>query len=668
MRIWAVLAAVLSLFATSASAEDASQGVIAYPASYFATMGVNTAYDMVLHIPGFTFDNGSAVRGFAGAAGNVLVDGLRPASKTDDLQTLLQRIPAAQVERIDLIRGGAPGIDMQGKTVVANIIRRKAAGFAGVATLWRYEPEDLAFDPGAQLEGTWRTGDRTFEAAVHAEQGHDGSQGGGPHQVFAPNGQLVDSSPTYAIAPNWLYRGNTAYEGPLLGGRLRMTLMLEDQPYHKYVRDDFAIAGREVERDRIDQTDAELGLHYNRDLTRKVSLEVLGLQHLGDYSSTLLFQTPADDQVFHLGDALGETIARGILHWGPIGVLDVDAGGEFAFNWLTTRTRFADNGAPIAVPAGDVHVEEKRGEAFTTATWRATKTLTVEAGIRVEDSTISSTGDVALTKTLVYPKPRVLLTFTPDAADQVRVRVERDVGQLDFNAFIATAALNGVGVVAGNPNLLPQQDWVFEAAWDRHVWKDGVVSLTARRLVLTDVVDRAPVFSPSGVFDEPANIGCGSENDLVASFNLPLKRLGIAGGTFWGSGTWRSSQVTDPTTGQKRPISGQHALDAQLNFSNAVPRLKLTWGAIAYIGTLERYFRFDEIDSTRAPTYYAAYVDWRPRPDLSIHTGLYPEVQLTNVTRQVYAGPRSTSPLDFTDFREHRFGVLSDVHIRKTFN
>ena len=35
---------------------------------------------------------------------------------------LLRRIPASRVDHIELIRGGAPGIDMQGQTVIANVV------------------------------------------------------------------------------------------------------------------------------------------------------------------------------------------------------------------------------------------------------------------------------------------------------------------------------------------------------------------------------------------------------------------------------------------------------------------------------------------------------------------------------------------------------------------
>jgi TonB-dependent Receptor Plug Domain len=89
-------------------AQPASQaGVARYGADFFAPMRPATAWDMIQRLPGFAFDPGLQVRGFAGAAGNVLIDGDRPTTKQDDLQSILQRIPAARVDHIDVIRGGA---------------------------------------------------------------------------------------------------------------------------------------------------------------------------------------------------------------------------------------------------------------------------------------------------------------------------------------------------------------------------------------------------------------------------------------------------------------------------------------------------------------------------------------------------------------------------------
>ncbi len=107
---------------TGAAVAPALSEVTTYPASFFSSARPNTALDMVERLPGFTFEESQTLRGLAGNAGNVIVDGARPTTKTDTLSDVLRRIPADSVARIDVIRGGAPGIDMQGRTIIANVI------------------------------------------------------------------------------------------------------------------------------------------------------------------------------------------------------------------------------------------------------------------------------------------------------------------------------------------------------------------------------------------------------------------------------------------------------------------------------------------------------------------------------------------------------------------
>src|ERR1700723_458520 len=74
-----------------AQAADAPGGaMLVYPASYFASAQLNTAYDMVTRLPGFVFtDTNTQQRGYAGSMGNVFINGAPPASKTDVLSSVL---------------------------------------------------------------------------------------------------------------------------------------------------------------------------------------------------------------------------------------------------------------------------------------------------------------------------------------------------------------------------------------------------------------------------------------------------------------------------------------------------------------------------------------------------------------------------------------------------
>src|SRR5262249_31849008 len=152
-------------------------------------------------------------------------------------------------------------------------------------------------------------------------------------------------------AVSWQYLATAAYEAPVLGGKLRLNLTLEEQPYHKINIDNFEIAGHQFEFDRQDVDDAEFGQHYERNLSPAWRLEIIGLEHLNTTDTDSLFDTETDDQVFDQHNRGGELIGRGILHWRPSDRLTIDAGGEFAYNWVRTRTLFTDNSLAVAVPA-----------------------------------------------------------------------------------------------------------------------------------------------------------------------------------------------------------------------------------------------------------------------------------------------------------------------------
>ncbi len=146
---------------------------------------------MLGRLPGFAFDGGdSDVRGFSGATGNVLIDGRRPTGKSESLETILRRIPARSVVRIELIRAGAPGVDMQGRTLIANVVRRCAR----TTTRGRLEASSAFHErvvaPRLAGELTRRRGDRLLELSASAGRTVDDEKGEGPRLWTGPDGSL----------------------------------------------------------------------------------------------------------------------------------------------------------------------------------------------------------------------------------------------------------------------------------------------------------------------------------------------------------------------------------------------------------------------------------------------------------------------------------------------
>ena len=604
------------------AAGTAASGVLSYAAAFFTAAQPSTARDMINRLPGFIFDDGASVRGFEGAAGNVLIDGELPTSKSDDVGSVLRRIPASQVARIDVIRGGAPGIDMHGKALIANVVRKSGPSSTAVlAVSNQYLTSDGRQAPAIRLEGTQRHDGSSLEGSLVVARFIDDGEGDGKVVQTGPNGALQGVATDNTKAGGYEVVATGAYERPLLGGKFRVNVSLQNQPYANDelvgVQGGTQIA-TSLEHDHQNTEQGEIGLHYSRDLGPKLSLEMLAIQQLNGEDSLTLYSTPGEDDRFREQHTNGETIGRSVLTWRPLPSLTIEGGAETAYNWLDSHTNYTTNDLEVVVPAANVSVDELRGEAFAKATWVQSPKLNLEFGVRMEVSHISSSGDVVLEKTLEYPKPRLAVAWSPTTNDQIRVRLEREVGQLDFNDFVAASSLSTGQILAGNPNLTPQQAWVVEAAYERTFLKDGAATLTLRHSALTDVIDRAPVFATSGVYDAPANIGGGSKDELIGDLSLPLGRFGVSGGLLKTDLTWRRSQVSDPTTGQSRPISGLKPFEGTVDFSQDLPAWKMTWGGELNVGYSQRYYRYDQVETDSLSPLGQLYVEVRPVPGWTV--------------------------------------------------
>lgn len=229
--------------------------------------------------------------------------------------------------------------------------------------------------------------------------------------------------------------------------------------------------------------------------------------------------------------------------------------------------------------------------------------------------------------------------------------------------------MEGTGVTAGNPDLSPEQAWVGEVALEQRFLGTAVVVLTARHSELSDVVDKGPVRSPTGVFDSPTNIGKGTKDELIAELTLPLDRFGIKRGQLKGDITKRWSNVTDPTTGRKREISDLRPLEWNATFTQDLPQWRMTYGVDAYGAWRETSYRVNLIETTKLKTYVRPFAEWRPRPDVQVRLEL-PNVTSRGLRRTVavYGGPRDLNPTPIRiDDQDYQFGRMYYVRIRKTF-
>ncbi len=661
------------------------EGVISYTPADFAAARPNTAMDMINRLPGFVFDGGDNVRGFAGAAGNVLIDGQRPTIKTDTLQDTLARITIDQVERIDLIRGGAPGIDMQGRTVIANVIRKKADTFQQVLTAQGFAFAQTGKTiPGWSYQATRRSGDHQFDIQLARGISYDDSVGyGWRYTLDVPTGVVTtDRLQTEAEGPVHSLRGN--YKGPVLGGTLAINGLLstdefksESQYYNPLAEE------RYTSRSANDR--GEIGVTYTRDLTPSLELEALVLSKLaigtGDEFGLCAGFCDIDGDGINDGDQsqiaridaeAGESIGRAVLRYTHSPTLSFEGGGEIAYNYRDQQVGLTANGLVVPLPAADVKVEELRGEAFAQGTWRPKSYLSLEAGVRVEQSTITQSGSADQERSFTYPKPRVLATWSLTDDDQIRVRVEREVGQLNFRDFSSNVSLNSSVVTTGSTDLRPDQRWVYEAAFEKRFWENGAAVLTLRHEDIEDVIDQRPFPDANNIIAfGPGNIGDGVNDVVDLSLTLPLRPIfGLEGAEIKATGVWQNSEVTDPLTGEKRRISGQRPQNLNVNFRQDLPAQNLTFGLGWYGGWEEDYYRRNDVQSLRLEHFDSSFVEWKPTTGFTLRAEINNfDPYRFNINRFIYDGAsRAAGSLDTVEQELRKSQVIGRLQARWTFN
>jgi hypothetical protein len=609
----------IGLLAAAPALGADSDAISTYPAAFFAVSRPTTANDMIGRVPGFNLDNGSGSRGFAGSGGNVLINGVRPAAKNDSLSNILSRIPADSVERIEVIRGGAPGIDMQGQSVVANVILKPDAVEQLIVTAGVTYIASGAWNPSLKAEYHGQSGATRYElSASRFVNIWDDSPGNGIRIVTTPGGTPVtDHASTYGV----ITLGYSLHGGitlPLWNGEWANNLTLNTNGVGYGTEYDSPASASHFDNSQHNRS-GEFGSHW-QGLVDDVNLEAVLLQRLNRNENTQVSTTSSGISRFHSANDSGESIARLTARYSLTPALGLEGGGEITWNFLDGNTGFVSSGLAVKLPNAVVTVDELRGETFGTATWKIGPGLTLEAGARLEFSRISQTGDSHSSRDFFYPKPRLLLSWQMDEPTQFRLRVEKYLSQLNFNDFVASSNLQGFGVAGGNAGIRPYQSWQFEGAAERHFWGKGALVLSYLHEQIKDWRDYVPI---GGGLDAPGNIPNATSEKLAVSGTIPLDFLGLKNGLFKPNTYWQTSDMIDPVTGLHRRFSGQRNISAYYSISQDLEDWKSTWSLNWGTGFSNTNWRISQISRTNIHNnpYLNFYWTYKPTPDWVLNFG-----------------------------------------------
>jgi hypothetical protein len=676
LALWAVGAnaswAQTPLAEPAAGAAPA-EGAVSYEPVFFAGFKPQSALDMVQKVPGFSIDEGADRRGFGGAGGNVLIDGARPSAKSQDLSDVLAQIPAKQVVRIELIRASTRS-EAAGQAVVVNVVRAPGA-FGGVWDInlensvdsGRVTPRGSASVNGRRGQTNFRLGVERWLEQRPLAGSRTFTDGAGALTAFR-----IDNSPrTWRQA-----KINGGLETPLWGGVARANFDVRRWQFDMGI-DSFGFAAANVATGSFDfdtferQRRREIGADYERDLG-PLTVKLIGLDTRRWYANDEKVRSFAVSGARTSQTLQGrrnlteERIFRATATW-PLNAKNrIEFGGESAFNALTTQLTLAEDVGgvlrPVDLPSANVRVEEERREGFISYVLTPTPKWTLEAGVTVENSTIGQSGDSRAETELTYWKPNAQVSRKFGARDQGRVRLFRDVSQLNFGDFASSAAILDNRVAAGNPDLRPQAKWRLEAAYDHRFGKKGAASVLVAREWIDDVVDVVPV----GAFDAVGNLGEGANIGVEAKATLPLDRW-LTGAQVELSGVASRSEVTDPYTQRTRKISAENTYETRAKFRHDIAGGKYAWGVNYFKADENVFYRRSETDSNFEGPWVEAFVRTTAVPGVTVEVFAWNLADQEFRRERAFYQPDRNSPLSFTETRYRQFGRFVQLKVSGSF-
>jgi TonB-dependent Receptor Plug Domain len=707
--LWLTTAPLLALAVSSAGhAQQAAPAVAGpvvrdgktiYEAAYFAQYAPRTAYDIVQHVPGFQLDLGSTqtangsvdVRGFAGTAGNVVFNGSRPTTKSETLDTTLQRIPAQRVIRVEVSSGDLYGSDYAGKSQVLNVVLSDAGGFDANVTadatrrytgyiqgnlsgnvLIRKGPSTIGLSAGNQLNKQFEEGTDTLTNLGTGQLVEFRRK----HNVYANRDPFIAG--TYALE----HGSNDAYH---------LNIRWQPSTFDLHQRNLVTPSNAPAHDDNLLQNYNDPRIEIGGDITRPlaggaikfVALETRRKRHdLDRYTQRngLIEDGATVNGGFEqlINAQRNESIGR--VSWTRANLFgfSFEAGAEGAYNTLKDNTAFSEidengNKVPIHLPIANAMVKEWRGEAYVSAGRTLSPNLRVDGGVNYEFSHLTVSGDATEDRRLKFLKPNLTVDWKPGGNWHAQASVRRTVAQLDFYDFISSADLSAQRVNGGNAGLQPQRTWEFRATVDHPLLGDGLFKLDLGHDQVSLLQDRILICDPDHpdnaalCFDAPGNIGTGKRDFAQLTLDVPLGRL-WSGFRVKGGATLQRTRVDDPIDGKPRKWSGFYPA---WQWNVDVRRDSGRWSYGFSVSDNQRFtfYRTDEFDTNfNGAPYWTAFIEYRPRANTTI------SLNFDNITeasgdrdRTLFRPNRADPQLIFDEFRERNRHKSVGLTLKQSF-
>ncbi len=667
------------------------ENVVTYTASFFNRFQPNSALDMLEQLPGFLMSISGELRGYGSDTGNVLVNGRRPSSKRVTVPSLLDRIPANQVEKIELIRGPVRNIEMQGEPEVANVVLKTdvpAAVRWAFSGYKNFDMEPVPIFTNISIADNWNGIDynagldvfRVAESDRNREEIRDINNAltekrleDGNEREFEANFDLTASKWVDETLYTW-----ASQFGIQEGGEDFLSLRTPQIPGSR--------TRSEVLFTDTGEIQFEAGLIAERNLSEflKGTFLVFATRENEDETATERSFDPDENLTEEKMRVSNQIEKEGILRtefeYSAIDSHNLRFTLEAAYNEVANKVdQTTDTGAgavTVFVPGENTTIKETRGDFLIKDIW-ALGDYELDYGLGFEVSKLTTLGDQDTEQNLNFLKPHAELSYTPDESMRARIRVAREVAQLRFTDYISFSLFSDDDVALGNPNLRPETTWKTEVGYERRFGQENVFKITLFHHWIDDVQDLIPLATA----EAPGNIGDARRWGLRFEGTAELDWMGLHNGRLDINLKWQDSTVVDPVTGLNRVLnatiitaSSQSIFDtdneyvAVIDFRQDFEEIRVAWGWDMTLEADLPVFKVDELDLR----------DKDPLINLFIETtrwfGIKTRIDVHNVTnmterrtRSRFTGQRDISLLDFRQLQHRKDGIEVGLTISGSF-
>ena len=583
-------------------AEESEEATtVNFDQSYFEQFQVVTLTDMIRLIPGGvnllnSLNNNQQSRGLGSNGAQILIDGKRMSGKANDMSTRLRRIQASQVERIELIRGTAEGLDIRSQGILINVILKSDARSEQtyLSELRVMHNTQQQFVPEFLISTTGQTDkfeyDFSYNYVVFTRTYDETEDRMDPmrriEEVRFLNREFIREE--HNLTGNLQYNLDNGDVFRLNG--LYLDEHRDDDGFEDQISflDGSLVGIEQLIIDR-DERGWEIGGDYESDLGDWGNLKALFINTETNTKRSIVQNEIVNDvteRLFTFSEDTDEIerIVRANISREIFDDQTIEYGGELAVNELAAMQSFdlADFESST--------FKEDRYELFVTHSMSLTDNINLQTALTREESTIKQDAlGLNNKRSFDFWKPRVELRYDLDNSRQVRMVAERSVSQLNLRNFIARRNTEDDTIDSGNPDLVPEKTWRYLIAYEHRFTDDsGSFEVELFQDEISDFISKARLADGS---TGTGNIGDAEITGVNIEANSKLDGIGLENALLSLTYRYRDTNMLDPFLNVERRQNSSPETYYQIDYRHDLTDLGIVYGFNAH--KRARMFRQD---------------------------------------------------------------------------